>query len=160
MRILLVAGSLPPSRCGVGSYTADLARELAGSPELSVAVLAAAGGDDRDGYELLRPRHGWSLRGAWSILRQVRRWRPDVAHFQYPAHGYGPHPLPWILPAMLRLTGIRIVITWHEYQRRLHLIDLPNALLPGGPRRRASNFLAQMPRFFRRLVSRKKFGRS
>jgi len=157
MRILLAAGSLPPDRCGVGTYTADLARELSRGSGVSVAVLTAAGGDERDGYEVLRPRRGWSLRGVWSILRQVRRWRPDVAHFQYPAQGYGPHPLPWILPTLLRLTGIRIAITWHEYQRRLHLIDLPNALLPGGLVAVRPHFPERMPPLFRRLVRGKKF---
>ncbi|HEV7239986.1 MAG TPA: glycosyltransferase [Thermoanaerobaculia bacterium] len=157
MRVLLAVGSLPPDRCGVGTYTADLARELAQAPDFSVAVLSAAEGDERDGFEVLRPRRGWALRGAWSILTQVRRWRPDVAHFQYPAHGYGPHPLPWILPTFLRLMGIRIAITWHEYQHRLHLIDLPNTLLPGGLVAVRPSFLEQMPPLFRRLVRRKKF---
>ena len=157
MRILLAAGSLPPSRCGVGTYTADLARELARVAGIEVAVLTATGGDAGEGYALLHPRRGWALRGALSILREIRRWRPDVAHFQYPAQGYGPHPLPWVLPTLLRLCGIRVAVTWHEYQRRLHLIDLPNALLPGGLVAVRPNFLEQMPRFFRRLVRRKKF---
>ena len=157
MRILLAAGSLPPSRCGVGTYTADLARELARVPGMNVGVLTAEGGDERDGYELLRPKYGWSLRGAFAVLAQIRRWRPDVAHFQYPAQGYGPHPLPWILPTLLRLCGVRIVVTWHEYQRRLHLIDLPNALLPGGLVAVRPIFLEQMPAHFRRLVRKKKF---
>lgn len=157
MRILLVAGSMPPSRCGVGSYTADLARELSRTPGHEVAVLTGTGGDASEGYALLHPRRGWSLAGGWSILRQIRGWRPDVAHFQYPTQGYGPHPLPWILPALLWLMGIRIVISWHEYQRRLHLIDLPNALLPGGLVAVRPAFLEQMPALFRRLIRKKAF---
>lgn len=157
MRILLAAGSLPPHRCGVGTYTGDLARGLAAVPGVSVAVLTAAGGEEDAGYELLYPRHGWSLRGALQIVRQIRRWRPDVAHFQYPAHGYGPHPLPWLLPWMARLMGIRIAISWHEYHRRLHLIDLPNALVPGGLVVARPRFLERLSPLYRRLIRHKKF---
>jgi hypothetical protein len=39
MRILLISGSLPPMRCGVGDYTASLATALGRCDDTAVAVL-------------------------------------------------------------------------------------------------------------------------
>ena len=119
VRVLLVCGSFPPLRCGVGDYTAGLARALAGSGEADVAVLSSplpAGGaaGAGAGVELLQPVDRWRTSRLGTALRTVRAWRPDVVHVQYPSQGYdGPLPLWLGLAARWRLR-LPVVATLHE----------------------------------------------
>ena len=45
MKVLLVTGSFPPMKCGVGDYTACLAEALARKPNIEVAVLTSQGAE-------------------------------------------------------------------------------------------------------------------
>lgn len=116
MRVLLVAGSYPPEPCGVGDYTRALARALAGTKGLQVAVLAKrdAEQDQVDNYDLLNVIDGWRLPEVVKICRRVLAWSPDVIHIQYPAQGFFNRRLPQLLPLILRTLGLRVVQTWHE----------------------------------------------
>ncbi len=113
IKVLLVTGSYPPMRCGVGDYTAGLARALRDSGKARVAVLIGEDGEEDAGIEMIRIR-GWSLRNALGALRAVVKWKPDVVHLQFPTQGYRSDWLPWILPLLLRLAHVRVVQTWHE----------------------------------------------
>src|SRR5947207_2886130 len=106
IKVLLVTGSYPPMRCGVGDYTAGLARALRDSGKARVAVLIGEDGEEDAGIEMIRIR-GWSLRNALGALRAVVKWKPDVVHLQFPTQGYRSHWLPWILPLLLRPAGGR-----------------------------------------------------
>lgn len=131
MKVLLVSGSIPPDWCGVGDYAALLAGALATQPDVEVAILTARGDLDDPRVTLLRTKD-WSLLRTFAILRTILCWRPGVVHFQYPTAGYRGQGAPWVLPALCRLFGRRVVMTWHEERPRLHPGELLNALLPGG----------------------------
>src|SRR5439155_3685952 len=119
----------PPMRCGVGDYTAGLARALRDSGKARVAVLIGEDGEEDAGIEMIRIR-GWSLRNALGALRAVVKWKPDVVHLQFPTQGYGSRWLPWVLPLLLRLAHIRVVQTWHEIMP-MGLRSLPLCFAPG-----------------------------
>ena len=122
MRILFVTGSFPPMRCGVGDYTAELVRELATWPDLQVGVLSdreAATEPPPTAFTLLPLVDSWRVSNIGKVLRLVREWRPDVVHIQTPTQGYGPGWLPRVLPLLCRLSGLRVVQTWHEFIGRL-----------------------------------------
>ncbi|OGT17752.1 MAG: hypothetical protein A3J49_18435 [Gallionellales bacterium RIFCSPHIGHO2_02_FULL_57_16] len=118
MRVMLVSGSYPPMRCGVGDYTARLASALAELAGTEVAVLT-----DRRAHvsrchgqlTILPEVATWNLRGWREALAAVRAWKPDVVHIQFPTQGYGSGWLPWLLPLLLKLQGVPIVQTWHEF---------------------------------------------
>lgn len=147
---------MPPSRCGVGDYTRSLAAALSARPGLEVAVLADAPGL-RDEFEILVPRHGWRLSALFAIVRQIRQWRPDLVHIQYPAQGYGSHHLPYLLPLLLRLAGVRNIQTWHEYRPEWNPIHLLNALLARAIVVVRPRFRENLSALVRRLVSPRKF---
>ncbi|MBV8616774.1 MAG: glycosyltransferase [Acetobacteraceae bacterium] len=97
MRIVLVSGSWPPDRCGVGDYSDRLAAELA--PR---------------GVDLVRFGSPRALR-TQDIRRaahDIRAQRPDIVHIQYPTAGYGRSLCPSLLPAML---DCPVLVTLHEY---------------------------------------------
>ncbi|HAM32655.1 MAG TPA: hypothetical protein DCP41_03860 [Deltaproteobacteria bacterium] len=115
MRILLVCGSFPPMKCGVGDYTEKLATALAVSPEHSVGVLTRSTGTappENRGYTLLPGIRRWSVMELRAAVSAITAFRPDVVHFQFPARGYG--RLQWILPGILRLRGFNVFLTLHE----------------------------------------------
>ena len=122
MKLLLIAGSFPPMRCGVGDYSYRLAGALADNPHVKVAVLtsaAAQGAAHLDSVEIFPIVKRWDLAEAPKVIRIIRTWKPDVVHIQYPTQGYGDGLLPEILPFMSFLLGRKIVQTWHEgYGRR------------------------------------------
>jgi len=118
VRVLLVSGSFPPMQCGVGDYSSKLATALSAVPGIKVAVLTgtdAAVHVAGDKVTVLASVASWRLTAFPKILRAIRLWRPDLVHIQYPTQGYGSFRLPWLLPALLRFAGYRLVQTWHEY---------------------------------------------
>jgi glycosyltransferase involved in cell wall biosynthesis len=154
-------------KCGIGDYTAQLAEALGKRPGVAVAVLTDAAAQPVPpglSYEVLAVARGWKWPDAWRVLRAARRWKPDIAHMQYPTQGYGRQKLPWLVPSLLAASGLRIVLTWHEYflqgnivQLKGSLLNLPNALLPGGLVVVRPNYHARMAPWYRRLVQRKVF---
>ena len=165
MRILLISGSLPPMRCGIGDYTGQLAESLARRPGTTVAVLTDVAAESKlpaRGFDVLAVARGWRFADALPIVRAVRRWKPDIAHMQFPTQGYGGRKLPWLLPSLLAARGVPIVQTWHEYvlqqplpQLKGSVLNLPNAVLGGGLVVVRPHFLERMAPWYRRLLGRK-----
>jgi glycosyltransferase involved in cell wall biosynthesis len=134
MRILLITGSLPPMKCGVGDYTSQLAKSLGRRGDATVAVLtdvAASAPPDPD-YVLFPVAHGWRISDLFAIAGTVRGWRPDVVHIQFPTKGYAGRILPFFLPGIVTSLRIPVVQTWHEYQSTGSVTILTNAMMTGG----------------------------
>lgn len=121
-RVLIVSGSYPPMRCGVGDYSYNLAKSLVINPKFQVAVLTsvfAGHADKPTGVEIFPVMRHWGLLEAPKVKEVIRRWSPDIVHIQYPTQGYGKGLLPWLLPMICFLMGKKVVQTWHEgYGRR------------------------------------------
>lgn len=110
MRVLLVAGALPPIRCGVGDYTSHLAEVLAKRGHCKPAVLTSSTRAESDQFQII---HGHSdcvhVRDA---VAAIRRFRPDIVHIQYPTKC----PVSNWLPVVVnRIFGVPVVQTWHEH---------------------------------------------
>jgi glycosyltransferase involved in cell wall biosynthesis len=161
MRILLISGSLPPMRCGVGDYTGRLAKALGRCQDTSVAVLTDTAAKpvpaDFD-FEVFPIVNGWKLGDVVRIAKLARRWRPDVIHIQYPTQGYGRTYLPWLLPTLFRMANVPIVQTWHEYHMETMRRNLLNAAMSGGLVVVRPDYKARMPKWYRWLIRRKHFG--
>ncbi len=160
MRVLLISGSFPPMKCGVGDYTAQLANSLAILPNTYVGVLAdvAVEGTTLDSpIDIFPIAHGWGFRDVPVILRTARQWQPDIVHIQFPGNGYKSN-MPWLLPTLLLSLNVPVVQTWHnyyEYVRFWH--NLPNTLLPGGLVVVRPHYKENMPNWYRRLIAHKQF---
>ncbi len=157
MRVLLVCGTYPPIRCGVGDYTAALARAFGRRGDVTVAVLTSSGavGAGEDRIELFPEMRTWKIADWPSILRRIRQWRPDLVHVQYPTHYYG--EIQWVLPALARLVNGPVVQTWHEYYSSRHWPNVLNAALPGGLVVVRPQYRERMPRWYRWLIRSKEF---
>lgn len=122
MRVLLITGSYPPMRCGIGDYSCNLAEALAVDPEIHVGVLTSVSGGKMgksDGIKIFPVIKRWSLAEAPKVIKIIRHWSPDIVHVQHPTQGYGNGLLPWMLPMISFLMRKQVVQTWHEgYGRR------------------------------------------
>jgi glycosyltransferase involved in cell wall biosynthesis len=155
IKVLLVTGSYPPMRCGVGDYTAGLARALRDSGKVRVGVLI--GGhepEEEPGIEMIRIR-GWSLRNAFGALRAAFKWKPDIVHLQLPTQGYRSGWLPWIFPLLLQLVRIRVVQTWHEFMP-MGLRSLPLLLTAGAVVVVRPNYLDSTAGWCRRFLANRR----
>jgi glycosyltransferase involved in cell wall biosynthesis len=97
MHVLLVTGSLPPEFCGIGDYTAVLARHL---QEAGVRV------------EFFHTRD-WRLHRLPAIASAIRARGADIVHMQYPTLGYGRSLVPSLVPLLARAAPF--VVTLHEF---------------------------------------------
>jgi glycosyltransferase involved in cell wall biosynthesis len=157
---LLISGSLPPMRCGVGDYTASLATALGRCDDTAVAVLtdtAATPVPPDFDFEVFPVADGWRMADVIRIAKVARRWNPDVVHIQYPTQGYRHRYLPWLLPALFSIANVPIVQTWHEYHLEPARRTLLNAVLGGGLIAVRPNYKATMPNWYRWLIRRKHF---
>lgn len=117
MKVMLVSGSFPPMKCGVGDYTYQLSHALAAIPGMKVSVLTdvnAGGSKTNPEVDVLSLIEGWRFKDVSTIARTIRTWKPDVMHIQYPSQGYRGW-LPWLMPWLLAGRRLPIVQTWHEY---------------------------------------------
>ncbi len=126
MKLLLVSGSLPAVRCGIGEYTARLASQLALAPGIRVQVLSTKNALVRP--EAIAPAQvlplvpGWSLPSVIRLAGLITRLGPDVVHIQYPAVGYAKSLGVLFLPLAVRwLARVPVVLTVHERsEKRWH----------------------------------------
>lgn len=136
MRVLLVTGSFPPMKCGVGDYTQKLAESLARQKDIQIGVLTSSACTREyltDEFETFNVIKEWSFIELLKIIKIIRRWSPDIVHIQYPTQGYGDGLLPFLLPLISFFFKKKVVQTWHEgFSRRNALELLLMSSVPSG----------------------------
>lgn len=159
MRILLVSGAFPPMKCGIGDYTAMLAQSLGKRKDVGVAVMTdhggAGDGSAFENVELFPIAQTWGLGDTSTVLRLIRKWRPDITHVQYPSHSY--RKIQWVLPTIARIANGPVVQTWHEYYSPRNWPSVLNAVLPGGLVAVRPHYMEKMPGWYRWLNRHKEF---
>ena len=126
MRVLIVTGSFPPMRCGIGDYSQSLAEELAKNHNINVAILTSLTGKSRtkNSINVFEAIKKWEIINIFSAIKVIKNWNPDIVHIQYPTQGYGRGWLPYLLPMISFLMGKKIVQTWHEVHSRRDILEL------------------------------------
>jgi glycosyltransferase involved in cell wall biosynthesis len=118
LELLVITGTWPPLRCGVGDYTARLCQELVRSG-ISVRVLTSSQADSSAHSDRLEVKP-LIRRWTWGMLAQVRRelatLKPDLVWFQWPTAAYGRSLAVNLLPTYLRrwFPELPLVTTLHE----------------------------------------------
>ena len=154
MRVLIIAGSYPPDKCGVGDYTFHLANALAARQKVEVGVLTNAGQVNAfydNLVKVFRTVSSWRNKSLLEVRHVVSDFHPDVVHIQYPTQGYGGRP-PQLLPALLRLMGAPVVQTWHEHYYESG-VSWPNLLACDALIYVRPDFPQKIPRWVTRCLS-------
>lgn len=122
MKVLFISGSYPPAQCGVGDYTAHLARALSTSGDFEAAVLTSLSpvAEQSGGAPVvLRTMNTWRVQAVGEVEALIRRLKPDIVHMQFPTQGYddwkGLAAMALVVRVKLR---VPLVVTVHEYLPR------------------------------------------
>ena len=159
MRILIITGSHPPLKCGVGDYTAKLAETLSATKDLEIAVLTDAAIEQRTvstPYKVIASIRTWTFRDTFRLICAVKKFAPDIVHIQFPTQAYGSHLFPWLMPMILHWTGCTVVQTWHEHYPS-GWMGLINGWVPGGLIVVRPNYKTNKPSWFLKIISNKEF---
>lgn len=132
LKVLLISGSFPPLKCGVGEYSYHLVKTMATDARVKVGVLSSADYDEAVtqslvNVDLIKNSWGWRLRDALSIFKSITNFAPDIVHLQYPTTEYK-GLLARYLPLLLKLRGIKVIQTWHEHYTTCGTIGWQNIL--------------------------------
>jgi glycosyltransferase involved in cell wall biosynthesis len=119
----MIVDVFPPGICGVGDYSACLARAMSargvGVRVLTKAVDGAPRRESVDGFEVCRLAGRWSFADLRPVLEAADALGPAaIVHVQYPSRtGYHRRPMINLLPALVRIARPRhpVVVTMHEY---------------------------------------------
>jgi glycosyltransferase involved in cell wall biosynthesis len=118
LRVLMVIGSYPPTRCGVADYTQALCEALARESDLQVGVLTRTENGQQQTVTqtncvtVMRAIPTWRLSAASGLISAIKAWTPHVVHFQYPSQGFD--GLGWAWAAARLGNNIKTILTVHE----------------------------------------------
>lgn len=129
MKICLVT-SFPPSRDALNEYGFHIARELARMPGITLKILADEYSPmlpEVEGFSVSRCWKFNSLANPWSLLKAIRREKPDVVWFNLGFASFGGKAAPAFLgiaiPAMVRMSGYYTHVTLHQLMETVNLDD-------------------------------------
>jgi glycosyltransferase involved in cell wall biosynthesis len=125
-KVLLVNGSAPSVRCGVGVYSRQLFQKLA--PFCTVFILTTSDANTEPaGNTYTVPN--WKLRSLPSMRSATIQSGANIVHVQYPAVGYKRELGINLLPLLLRVTTTKkVVVTLHEYYGSARLGKIRNII--------------------------------
>lgn len=129
MKIALIT-SFPPSRHALNEYGFHVADQLRQERHVELTVLGdylPGAAPELDGFHVIRCWGFGRCSSSASLLRAIRKIKPDVAWFNLGFASFGDRPLPAVLgllaPAAARLSGIYSHVTLHQLFETVDLED-------------------------------------
>ncbi len=119
MKICIITARIPPSHCGVGDYSVQLARELVeqGHEVTLICGKEQASTLDEPGIRIRNVVNGWGIFGIRSLLAEIPLRKPDLIFVNWVPHLYSPKgtSLGLALAMILaKIDGARIHTIVHE----------------------------------------------
>lgn len=117
MKVLLISRRFQPFRCGVGDYTAELARFLLHQGH-DVCVLTEPTAEPRSADVRLIEQHMRGWRDLPQVLRTICGEKPSVVQLEYSQYGWSRWGCAFWLNALLvalRLRAIPVKLALHEF---------------------------------------------
>lgn len=116
-RVVMVAGTYRPERCGVAHYVRRLSSALDERGVSFTVLTTREAARDSEDLRVKGVVDGWGITDLPALVRAICRARPEVIHVQHAAGTYGFKRAIFFLPPLLRAAGCRapLVTTVHEY---------------------------------------------
>jgi glycosyltransferase involved in cell wall biosynthesis len=115
MHILFVTAEYPPVPGGVGAYTGELGRSLAGlGCQVSVLTSSVYDAPDGAGWPIYNEISRWDWRIWRQIGRRARVLGADWVHVQYQTGAYAMHPAINLAPWWWQGSSFRVAWTYHD----------------------------------------------
>lgn len=116
MKICFIVGAYPTMKCGVGDYTSVLAEELAKKGnEVHVITSERADSSRSENVVVHNIVKVWKLRAIPSIIKELKKIKPDVVNIQYPSDEYYRRCVSLLPPIIKDTIKCKVTITIHEY---------------------------------------------
>ena len=148
MKILIICGSYPPIKCGVGDYTFGLANALVKISGIEIGILTSCDAQlvtyNNGSPQIFPVIPEWKMENLRKIIQVIYSYRPDIIHIQYPALGYTVI-LMRLLPLLLAFKKIPIVQTWHEHLNECSMVGWINLLACKALIYVRNDFIASLP---------------
>jgi glycosyltransferase involved in cell wall biosynthesis len=145
VKIALIT-SFPPSRHALNEYGFHVAEQLRRERSIDLTVLAdylPAPADELPGYNVTRCWGFEKRRNVATLVREIRRVKPDVAWFNLGFASFGSRPVAAMLglmaPVAARLHGVHSHVTLHQL---FETVDLEDAAVSSPRLYRAGGWLA------------------
>lgn len=129
MKIALVT-AFPPSRHALNEYGFHIADELRQQPGVNLTILGddlSEPGPEMAGFAVIRCWGFNRLGNPWSLMRTIRRLKPDVVWFNVGFASFGGKPLPAFFgltaPLLIRLCCCYTHVTLHQLFETVNLAD-------------------------------------
>jgi glycosyltransferase involved in cell wall biosynthesis len=116
VRVALLTKRFPPQRCGVGDYSAELARALA-SHGHAVTVYVASHAEGRPADVSVREIALEGRRDIAAAVRTILATKPELVLIEYSGYAWGRWGVPfWMNRFVFRLrrSGVRVAVALHE----------------------------------------------
>lgn len=123
--VYLVAGTWPPTDCGIAPYNRSLARGLEAA---GFKVRVVANDEAREDPDIMLMRvESWSPREVLRLIGLLRRSSAGIVHLQHPTRATRLRSAVYLIPSLVRLFARqhRVVTTFHY----LRPFDLRTAML-------------------------------
>ena len=116
-RVVMVAGTHRPERCGVAHYVQRLRAALDERGVSSLVLTTRGAARESKDQRVKGVVRGWGMSDLPTLVWAVRRAEPDVIHVQHAAGAYGFKRAVFFLPPLLHAAGCHapLVTTVHEY---------------------------------------------
>jgi glycosyltransferase involved in cell wall biosynthesis len=122
--------SFPPSRHALNEYGYHVADQLRQEPSVELTILGdylQAPAPELPGFHVIRCWGFGRCGNPLSLLRAIRRLKPEVAWFNLGFASFGDTPLPalfgLVIPAAVRLGGVYSHVTLHQLFETVDLVD-------------------------------------
>jgi len=115
MKILLISGTYPPDKCGVGDYASKLYDSLLNTNSCHDIYLLSSNRLLKNGEHIPLKSLSWNFFGIRQIINIIKCINPNVINFQFPTISYRFSISVLYLTMRLKKLGFRTVTTLHEY---------------------------------------------
>ena len=115
-KILIISGTLPYARCGIGDYTNRLAEAFLDTEIVPIVVTSKDYGKDINSYKVYSVIDNWNkISSITKIVEIAKKEKIKIIHLQWPTVKYYGAVKLIFLPLILKILGFRTVLTLHEY---------------------------------------------
>lgn len=119
MKVIIISGSFPPMKCGVGDYVFNLVQRLSSFDAVEVLVITSLVSDLKfvnDKFTILPIVKKWDIFEMFKLSKKISCIRADIVHIQYPTLGYKKSKSVQFLPLIIKLFDkkAKLVQTWHD----------------------------------------------
>jgi glycosyltransferase involved in cell wall biosynthesis len=129
MKILVITGTYPPDKCGVGDFAFKLYNSMLDVNTNDDIYLLSSNQLIKNGNSVYLKTLRWNFFDTKRILETIKTINPSIIDFQFPTQSYRKSISILFLITRLKLCGFRIVVTLHEYSYSSKLAQFRTKLL-------------------------------